>query len=94
MATFNMHAFIFPPKAFLLPSCEASATRKVIKVYRKWILQEKPGFMTEPDKEHPADEVEGATEQTLSTENSIEVQVKPLAVTQEGICRREGFCLI
>uniref|UniRef100_A0A674EXM4 Ral GTPase activating protein catalytic subunit alpha 2 n=1 Tax=Salmo trutta TaxID=8032 RepID=A0A674EXM4_SALTR len=37
-------------QAFLLPSCEASATRKVIKVYRKWILQEKPGFMTEPDK--------------------------------------------
>uniref|UniRef100_A0A8C7JBT6 Ral GTPase activating protein catalytic subunit alpha 2 n=1 Tax=Oncorhynchus kisutch TaxID=8019 RepID=A0A8C7JBT6_ONCKI len=37
-------------QAFLLPSCEASATRKVIKVYRKWILQEKPGFMTEPEK--------------------------------------------
>ncbi|MBN3325313.1 RGPA2 protein, partial [Atractosteus spatula] len=37
-------------QAFLLPSCEASATRKVIKVYRKWILQEKPMFMTEPEK--------------------------------------------
>uniref|UniRef100_A0A3P8UC87 Ral GTPase activating protein catalytic subunit alpha 2 n=1 Tax=Cynoglossus semilaevis TaxID=244447 RepID=A0A3P8UC87_CYNSE len=36
-------------QAFLLPSCEASATRKVIKVYRKWILQEKPSFMTEPE---------------------------------------------
>uniref|UniRef100_A0A8B9LBL3 Ral GTPase activating protein, alpha subunit 2 (catalytic) n=1 Tax=Astyanax mexicanus TaxID=7994 RepID=A0A8B9LBL3_ASTMX len=37
-------------QAFLLPSCEASATRKVIKVYRKWILQERPTFMTEPEK--------------------------------------------
>ncbi|GAA6081528.1 ral GTPase-activating protein subunit alpha-2 isoform X1, partial [Tachysurus ichikawai] len=39
-------------QAFLLPSCEASATRKVIKVYKKWILQERPSFMTEPDKAH------------------------------------------
>uniref|UniRef100_A0A672JCM4 Rap-GAP domain-containing protein n=1 Tax=Salarias fasciatus TaxID=181472 RepID=A0A672JCM4_SALFA len=45
-------------QAFLLPSCEASATRKVIKVYRKWILQEKPAFMTEPDKTAREDEVE------------------------------------
>ncbi|MGH0137712.1 UNVERIFIED_CONTAM: hypothetical protein FKN15_036575 [Acipenser sinensis] len=37
-------------QAFLLPSCEASATRKVIKVYKKWILQDKPVFMTEPEK--------------------------------------------
>uniref|UniRef100_A0AAY4CTG7 Rap-GAP domain-containing protein n=1 Tax=Denticeps clupeoides TaxID=299321 RepID=A0AAY4CTG7_9TELE len=37
-------------QAFLLPSCEASVIRKVIKVYRKWILHEKPVFMTEPDK--------------------------------------------
>ncbi|CAL8271972.1 unnamed protein product [Merluccius merluccius] len=44
-------------QAFLLPSCEASATRKVIKVYRKWILQEKPSFMTEPDKSNQEDEV-------------------------------------
>ncbi|XP_073682720.1 ral GTPase-activating protein subunit alpha-2 [Garra rufa] len=36
-------------QAFLLPACEASATRKVIKVYRKWILQEKPNFMGEPE---------------------------------------------
>uniref|UniRef100_A0A671YRM6 Ral GTPase activating protein catalytic subunit alpha 2 n=1 Tax=Sparus aurata TaxID=8175 RepID=A0A671YRM6_SPAAU len=58
-------------QAFLLPSCEASATRKVIKVYRKWILQEKPGFMTEPDTTTQGDEVDGS-EQTLSTEtNSI-----------------------
>uniref|UniRef100_A0A8C7U3X2 Ral GTPase activating protein catalytic subunit alpha 2 n=1 Tax=Oncorhynchus mykiss TaxID=8022 RepID=A0A8C7U3X2_ONCMY len=49
-------------QAFLLPSCEASATRKVIKVYRKWILQEKPGFMTEPEKSRQA-EVEENPEQ-------------------------------
>uniref|UniRef100_A0A7N8XE12 Ral GTPase activating protein catalytic subunit alpha 2 n=1 Tax=Mastacembelus armatus TaxID=205130 RepID=A0A7N8XE12_9TELE len=45
-------------QAFLLPSCEASAIRKVIKVYRKWILQEKPIFMKEPDKTTQADEYE------------------------------------
>lgn len=61
-------------QAFLLPSCEASATRKVIKVYRKWILQEKPGFMTEPDTTTQGDEVDGS-EQTLSTEtNSMHAQ--------------------
>uniref|UniRef100_A0A668ARC0 Ral GTPase activating protein catalytic subunit alpha 2 n=1 Tax=Myripristis murdjan TaxID=586833 RepID=A0A668ARC0_9TELE len=43
-------------QAFLLPSCEASAARKVIRVYRKWILQEKPTFMTEPDKCSQEDE--------------------------------------
>ncbi|XP_031703007.1 ral GTPase-activating protein subunit alpha-2 isoform X6 [Anarrhichthys ocellatus] len=62
-------------QAFLLPSCEASATRKVIKVYRKWILLDKPGFMTEPEKAAPEDEVDDRSEQTLSTEiNSIHVQ--------------------
>ncbi|CAJ0962426.1 unnamed protein product, partial [Ranitomeya imitator] len=35
-------------QAFLLPACDVSATRKVVKVYRKWILQEKPIFMEEP----------------------------------------------
>uniref|UniRef100_A0A674ATA2 Ral GTPase activating protein catalytic subunit alpha 2 n=1 Tax=Salmo trutta TaxID=8032 RepID=A0A674ATA2_SALTR len=54
-------------QAFLLPSCETSATRKVIKVYRKWILQEKPGFMTEPEKSRQA-EVEENPEQLLITE--------------------------
>uniref|UniRef100_A0A673BWM1 Rap-GAP domain-containing protein n=1 Tax=Sphaeramia orbicularis TaxID=375764 RepID=A0A673BWM1_9TELE len=59
-------------QAFLLPSCEASATRKVIKVYRKWILQEKPCFMTEPDKRTQEDEVDESCVQTVSTEtNSI-----------------------
>ncbi|XP_040916104.1 ral GTPase-activating protein subunit alpha-2 isoform X4 [Toxotes jaculatrix] len=55
-------------QAFLLPSCEASATRKVIKVYRKWILQEKPSFMTEPDTTTQEDEVDHSSEQILSAE--------------------------
>nr|XP_014350838.1 PREDICTED: ral GTPase-activating protein subunit alpha-2 [Latimeria chalumnae] len=37
-------------QAFLLPPCDVTATRKVIKVYRKWILQDKPVFMEEPEK--------------------------------------------
>ncbi|XP_037652639.1 ral GTPase-activating protein subunit alpha-2 isoform X2 [Sebastes umbrosus] len=62
-------------QAFLLPSCEASATRKVIKVYRKWILQDKPGFMTEPETTTQEDAVDDRSEQTLSTEiNSMNVQ--------------------
>uniref|UniRef100_A0A8C4T397 Ral GTPase activating protein catalytic subunit alpha 2 n=1 Tax=Erpetoichthys calabaricus TaxID=27687 RepID=A0A8C4T397_ERPCA len=36
-------------QAFLLPPCEASTVRKVTKVYRKWILLEKPFFMMEPE---------------------------------------------
>ncbi|XP_053191084.1 ral GTPase-activating protein subunit alpha-2 isoform X2 [Scomber japonicus] len=63
-------------QAFLLPSCEASAIRKVIKVYRKWILQEKPSFMTEPDKTAQEDEVDEGSEQILSTEaNNMHVQM-------------------
>ncbi|XP_057714629.1 ral GTPase-activating protein subunit alpha-2 isoform X5 [Corythoichthys intestinalis] len=57
-------------QAFLLPSCEASATRKVIKVYRTWILQEKPSFMAEPDKTALEDEVDDSAEQILSSENN------------------------
>ncbi|XP_028251013.1 ral GTPase-activating protein subunit alpha-2 isoform X2 [Parambassis ranga] len=63
-------------QAFLLPSCEASATRKVIKVYRKWILQEKPCFMTEPDTTTQEDVVDDSSEQILNTEfNSVHAQV-------------------
>ncbi|KAM4690003.1 ral GTPase-activating protein subunit alpha-1 [Rhinophrynus dorsalis] len=37
-------------QAFLLPVCEAAATRKVLKVYEQWIKQkEKPLFMQEPE---------------------------------------------
>ncbi|XP_076604502.1 ral GTPase-activating protein subunit alpha-2 isoform X2 [Chaetodon auriga] len=63
-------------QAFLLPSCEASATRKVIKVYRKWILQDKACFMKEPDTPAQTDEVDDGPEQTLSTEtNSMHAQI-------------------
>uniref|UniRef100_A0A665VHC5 Ral GTPase activating protein, alpha subunit 2 (catalytic) n=1 Tax=Echeneis naucrates TaxID=173247 RepID=A0A665VHC5_ECHNA len=62
-------------QAFLLPSCEASATRKVIKVYRKWILLEKPSFMTEPDTTTQEDEVDEGSEQIHTTEtNNIHAQ--------------------
>nr|XP_045012124.1 ral GTPase-activating protein subunit alpha-2 isoform X2 [Jaculus jaculus] len=43
-------------QAFLLPSCEIAVTRKVVQVYRKWILQNKPVFMEEPDKKDVAQE--------------------------------------
>ncbi|KAJ8341807.1 hypothetical protein SKAU_G00340980 [Synaphobranchus kaupii] len=62
-------------QAFLLPSCEASATRKVIKVYRKWILQDKPEFMTEPEK-GSQEEGEETAEQLMETEtDSMHTQV-------------------
>uniref|UniRef100_A0A673TQA4 Ral GTPase activating protein catalytic alpha subunit 2 n=1 Tax=Suricata suricatta TaxID=37032 RepID=A0A673TQA4_SURSU len=43
-------------QAFLLPSCDIAVTRKVVQVYRKWILQDKPVFMEEPDKKDVAQE--------------------------------------
>uniref|UniRef100_A0A8D1FM32 Ral GTPase-activating protein subunit alpha/beta N-terminal domain-containing protein n=1 Tax=Sus scrofa TaxID=9823 RepID=A0A8D1FM32_PIG len=43
-------------QAFLLPSCDIAVTRKVVQVYRKWILQEKPVFMEEPDIKEVAQE--------------------------------------
>nr|XP_025732646.1 ral GTPase-activating protein subunit alpha-2 isoform X4 [Callorhinus ursinus] len=43
-------------QAFLLPSCDIAITRKVVQVYRKWILQDKPLFMEEPDKKEAAQE--------------------------------------
>ncbi|KAI4875282.1 hypothetical protein NFI96_004784 [Prochilodus magdalenae] len=57
-------------QAFLLPSCEASATRKVIKVYRKWILQERPTFMTEPDKTDQDEEETEEGQQTIQTDTT------------------------
>ncbi|XP_056111855.1 ral GTPase-activating protein subunit alpha-2 isoform X2 [Rhinichthys klamathensis goyatoka] len=60
-------------QAFLLPSCEASATRKVIKVYRKWILQDKPTFMSEP--ETTSQEEDGEEEQLVSETDSVHVEV-------------------
>nr|XP_012612813.1 ral GTPase-activating protein subunit alpha-2 isoform X2 [Microcebus murinus] len=43
-------------QAFLLPSCEIGVTRKVVQVYRKWILLDKPVFMEEPEKKDVAQE--------------------------------------
>uniref|UniRef100_A0A2K6JTP6 Ral GTPase activating protein catalytic subunit alpha 2 n=1 Tax=Rhinopithecus bieti TaxID=61621 RepID=A0A2K6JTP6_RHIBE len=43
-------------QAFLLPSCEIAVTRKVVQVYRKWILEDKPVFMEEPDRKDVAQE--------------------------------------
>ncbi|KAB1262694.1 Ral GTPase-activating protein subunit alpha-2, partial [Camelus dromedarius] len=43
-------------QAFLLPSCDIAVTRKVVHVYRKWILQDKPVFMEEPDIKEAAQE--------------------------------------
>ncbi|NWU24698.1 RGPA2 protein, partial [Dyaphorophyia castanea] len=45
-------------QAFLLPPSDVSATRKVVKVYQKWILQEKPVFMEEPDKKEDSQEAD------------------------------------
>ncbi|MBN3301758.1 RGPA2 protein, partial [Amia calva] len=56
-------------QAFLLPSCEASATRKVIKVYKNWILQEKPTFMNEPDKGKQEEETEDSSELLTETDS-------------------------
>lgn len=39
-----------------MPSCDIAVTRKVVQVYRKWILQDKPVFMEEPDKKEVAQE--------------------------------------
>ncbi|XP_072437513.1 ral GTPase-activating protein subunit alpha-2 isoform X1 [Chiloscyllium punctatum] len=50
-------------QGFLLPSCEASAIKKIVKVYRKWILHEnKPPFMAEPEKSETDDDVVDHTE--------------------------------
>uniref|UniRef100_A0A8C3B8F6 Ral GTPase activating protein catalytic subunit alpha 2 n=1 Tax=Cairina moschata TaxID=8855 RepID=A0A8C3B8F6_CAIMO len=58
-------------QAFLLPSSDISATRKVVKVYRKWILQEKPVFMEEPDKkENREDTVVSLEDSSLSSDHS------------------------
>ncbi|NXQ29636.1 RGPA2 protein, partial [Alaudala cheleensis] len=49
-------------QAFLLPPSDISATRKVVKVYQKWILQEKPVFMEEPDKKEDSQDAVVALE--------------------------------
>ncbi|XP_048456865.1 ral GTPase-activating protein subunit alpha-2-like [Rhincodon typus] len=64
-------------QGFLLPSCEASAIKKVVKVYRKWILQEnKPPFMAEPEKSETDDDVVDHPEHlsVLLTDNKETIQ--------------------
>ncbi|XP_040493850.1 ral GTPase-activating protein subunit alpha-2-like isoform X3 [Ursus maritimus] len=58
-------------QAFLLPSCDIAVTRKVVPVYRKWILQDKPVFMEEPDKKEAA--LEDAEKLGFSETDSKEV---------------------
>uniref|UniRef100_A0A8D0DY11 Ral GTPase activating protein catalytic subunit alpha 2 n=1 Tax=Salvator merianae TaxID=96440 RepID=A0A8D0DY11_SALMN len=48
-------------QAFLLPSSELSSVEKVVKVYRKWILQEKPVFMEEPEMKETLQDEDGLT---------------------------------
>ncbi|TRZ11305.1 hypothetical protein HGM15179_015823 [Zosterops borbonicus] len=63
-------------QAFLLPPSDVSATRKVVKVYQKWILQEKPVFMEEPDKKEDSQDavvpVEDSSVQTDGKHLSLE----------------------
>ena len=47
----------------------------MIKVYRKWILQEKPGFMTEPEKSRQAEVEENPEQLLISETDSTHTQV-------------------
>ncbi|KAM6455922.1 ral GTPase-activating protein subunit alpha-2 isoform 2-T2 [Liasis olivaceus] len=53
-------------QAFLLPPSEVSLTEKVVKVYRKWILQEKPAFMEEPDTKETIQDDDGIIEHSTA----------------------------
>uniref|UniRef100_A0ABM5GA47 Ral GTPase-activating protein subunit alpha-2 isoform X1 n=1 Tax=Pogona vitticeps TaxID=103695 RepID=A0ABM5GA47_9SAUR len=55
-------------QAFLLPSSEISSIEKVVKVYRKWILQDRPVFMEEPDMKEAIQDDDGTA--NLSTTES------------------------
>uniref|UniRef100_A0A8C3XCC3 Ral GTPase activating protein catalytic subunit alpha 2 n=1 Tax=Cyanoderma ruficeps TaxID=181631 RepID=A0A8C3XCC3_9PASS len=55
-------------QAFLLPPSDISATRKVVKVYQKWILQEKPVFMEEPDKKEDSQDAVVPLEDSVQTD--------------------------
>ncbi|XP_042317654.1 ral GTPase-activating protein subunit alpha-2 isoform X2 [Sceloporus undulatus] len=57
-------------QAFLLPSSEISSTEKVVKVYRKWILQEKPVFMEEPDTKETVQDDDGITNNSTTEPDS------------------------
>uniref|UniRef100_A0A8D2KEX0 Ral GTPase activating protein catalytic subunit alpha 2 n=1 Tax=Urocitellus parryii TaxID=9999 RepID=A0A8D2KEX0_UROPR len=70
-------------QAFLLPSCEIAVTRKVVQVYRKWILQDKPVFMEEPDKKDVAQE--DAEKLGFSETDHKEVNLVPVFLSWEYI---------
>ncbi|XP_051781502.1 ral GTPase-activating protein subunit alpha-2 isoform X2 [Erpetoichthys calabaricus] len=63
-------------QAFLLPPCEASTVRKVTKVYRKWILLEKPFFMMEPETAKSVENVEKSSDQIQKTETDCPQSVE------------------
>ncbi|KAM3931908.1 ral GTPase-activating protein subunit alpha-2 isoform 2-T2 [Leptodactylus fuscus] len=73
-------------QAFLLPACDVSATRKVVKVYRKWILQDKPIFMEEPSKPPSDHENLPVFESPLTETDS-----KPVSGEQSGHKRSSSW---
>uniref|UniRef100_A0A8C5SYY2 Ral GTPase activating protein catalytic subunit alpha 2 n=2 Tax=Laticauda laticaudata TaxID=8630 RepID=A0A8C5SYY2_LATLA len=56
-------------QAFLLPPSEISLTEKIVKVYRKWILHEKPVFMQEPDAKETIQDDDVITEHSTEETN-------------------------
>uniref|UniRef100_A0A8B9C0X5 Ral GTPase activating protein catalytic subunit alpha 2 n=1 Tax=Anser brachyrhynchus TaxID=132585 RepID=A0A8B9C0X5_9AVES len=73
-------------QAFLLPSSDISATRKVVKVYRKWILQEKPVFMEEPDKKENSEDAVVSLE-----DSSVQTDGKHLSSDHSGHKRSSSW---
>ncbi|XP_063774245.1 ral GTPase-activating protein subunit alpha-2 isoform X2 [Pseudophryne corroboree] len=73
-------------QAFLLPASDVSATRKVVKVYRKWILQEKPIFMEQPSKP-PFDHANVPVFESTETETDS----KQVATEQSGHKRSSSW---
>ncbi|NWI40552.1 RGPA2 protein, partial [Picathartes gymnocephalus] len=73
-------------QAFLLPPSDISATRKVVKVYQKWILQEKPVFMEEPDKKEDSQDAVVPLE-----ESSVQTDGKHLSSEPTGHKRSSSW---
>uniref|UniRef100_A0A672TTV1 Ral GTPase activating protein catalytic subunit alpha 2 n=1 Tax=Strigops habroptila TaxID=2489341 RepID=A0A672TTV1_STRHB len=71
-------------QAFLLPPCDVSATRKVVKVYQKWILQEKPVFMEEPDKKDDGQDAVDSLE-----DSSVQTDGKHVCAVNRGCVLEE-----
>ncbi|NXO23135.1 RGPA2 protein, partial [Cisticola juncidis] len=73
-------------QAFLLPPSDISATRKVVKVYQKWILQEKPVFMEEPDKKEDSQDAV-----VLLEDSSVQTDGKHLSLEPCGHKRSSSW---